>query len=127
MKKLFLIGLMMLTGSAWAEWVLVSMTPNDGTEFYIDSKTIRKEGNLRKAWELQNLKTPGILGELSTRGRYEYDCKNERTRRLSSSLHSGAMAQGNTISTDSIAETTWDEVAPRTAGASLFKYVCFLN
>jgi hypothetical protein len=127
MKKLFLICLMMLTGSAWAEWVLVEISINDGTEFYIDSKTIRKEGNLRKAWELQNLKTPGIAGELSARGRYEYDCKNERARRLSGSLHSGAMAQGNTISADSKAETTWNEVAPGTISDSLLKYACFLK
>ena len=47
MKKLFIGFLMMLAGSAWAEWQLVSST-NDG-EIYLHYESIRIDGTMRKS------------------------------------------------------------------------------
>jgi hypothetical protein len=44
MKKLFLIGLMMLASSAWAEWVMYEET--DTATHYFDPATIRIEGKM---------------------------------------------------------------------------------
>lgn len=53
-----LLALVMLIASpVWANWTLV--TDNDsGTKFYIDYSTIRKDGNLRKVWEVTDFKNP---------------------------------------------------------------------
>ena len=53
MKKLFIGFLMMLAGSAWAEWRLVSST--NGAEIYLHYESIRKDGTMRKSWLIQNL------------------------------------------------------------------------
>ena len=39
----------------------------DGTVFYIDRDSIKKEGSLIRVWELQDLKTKGPLEEKSRR------------------------------------------------------------
>jgi hypothetical protein len=44
MKKLFLIGLMLLLGSDWDEWKF--FYENDNFILYIDRETIRKDGQL---------------------------------------------------------------------------------
>ena len=49
MKKLLLTllaPLLLVTGSAWAEWVLVA--EGNTANLYIDPSTIRKDGNLVK-------------------------------------------------------------------------------
>ena len=99
MKKLFLVCLMMLAGSAWAEWVMYSKDEEDGT-FYLDPATIRKDGNMRRVWELTDLRKRGRSGEMSRRMRMEYDCKQERNRFLGISGHSGSMAGGTVLSTE---------------------------
>ena len=59
--KPYLLALVMLIVSpAWADWTLVSET-TEGTKFYTDFSTIRKEGNLRKVWEVTNLSSPRCL------------------------------------------------------------------
>ena len=57
--RVVLVALLMLaTIPAWAEWLKVE--ENDiGTVFYLDPATIRKDGDLRRVWGLQDLKTPG--------------------------------------------------------------------
>ena len=52
----------------------------DGTVFYIDRDSIKKEGALIRVWELQDLKAKGPLEEKSRRVLVEYDSKNERRR-----------------------------------------------
>ena len=59
----------------------------DGTVFYIDRDSIKKEGALIRVWELQDLKAKGPLEEKSRRVLVEYDSKNERRRVLSFSFH----------------------------------------
>jgi len=123
MKRLLLTLLtaLMLTGPAWAEWVLVSQ--NDSADFYIDPETIRKDGNLVKVWEVQNLTQPSIRGALSRRARSEYDCKQERRKTLSISAHSEPMAGGTTI-LDSTPDSGWREIPPGTVAQTIFQIVC---
>jgi len=42
MKKLFLIGLMMLAGSAWAEWEYIA--ESELASLWVDPSTIKKMG-----------------------------------------------------------------------------------
>ena len=111
----------MLSGSAWAEWVKVANT--DLIDYYIDPASIRKDGNLRIVWELQNLKQRHKDGELSRRGRNEYDCKQERIKTLSFSFHSEAMGSGTTLLSDSN-EGEWDHIPPGSVSERVLKIVC---
>jgi hypothetical protein len=121
MKKLFLICLMMLASSAWAEWVMYSET--DTEIFYYDPDTIRKDGNMRRVWELQDLKTPNEQGVMSRRFRGEYDCKNESWRLISHSSHSGRMATGETFFSNSSAGN-WRDIPPNTISATTLNIIC---
>jgi len=120
MKKLFLVCLMMLAGSAWAKWVMYE--GSEEATFYFDPATIRKDGNMRRVWSVSNLRERKIDGTMSYRMRNEYDCKQERHRLLSVSTHSEPMAGGKVLVT--AGEYEWEEVAPMTISEKLLKMVC---
>ena len=121
MKKLFLVSLMMLAGSAWAEWVMYSK--NEEATFYFDPATIRKDGNMRRVWELQDLSKRHKEGEISRRLRAEYNCKQERVRFLAASAHSEPMAGGKTLYSSG-EENNWRAIAPGTIAETILKIVC---
>lgn len=121
MKKLFLACLIMLAGSAWAEWVVYGKD-NEATG-YFDPSTIRKDGNLRRVWELMDLSRRDENGEMSIRTRLEYDCMQERYRFLAGSTHSEPMAGGKTLRTQS-ENNVWEAIAPRTNAEKMLKIVC---
>ena len=125
MKKLInalLIALLFVSGSASARWVEVG--ENKHMSLYIDPTTIRKDGNFRKAWQIQSLKERNKDGVLSRRTRNEYDCKNERTRFLSISTHSEPMANGMILFQGSSDSTEWDDIPPGTLAETVLKIVC---
>ena len=122
MKKLFLVCLMMLAGSAWAEWVMYANSENEEATHYFDPATIRKDGNMRRVWTVSNLRERNIDGAMSYRMRNEYDCKRERHRLLAVSTHSEPMADGKVLIT--AGEYEWEEVAPGTISDKILNLVC---
>lgn len=120
-KRTLLLALLLATSSAQAGWVLV--VQNDDIDFYIDPETIRKDGNLVRVWEIQDLKQRDKGGRLSLRSRNEYDCVQERYRFLSISTHSEPMAGGKTLfsTTES---GNWRDTPPGTFASSIQKIVC---
>ena len=116
-----LLALLSVSGSAWAEWVKIN--ENDSRLIYIDPQTIRKDGNLRKVWQITDLKQRFTNGELSRRSRLEFDCKNERFRYLSFSIHSGPMA-GGTILSQLVEDTKWADIPPRSSSETMLQVVC---
>jgi hypothetical protein len=120
MKKLFLVFVMLLSGSAWAEWVELNET--EDTTFFYDPDTIRKDGNMRRVWRLQNLKQLNENGVMSRRIRVEYDCKQERFRILDLTSHSEPMARGTIVFNDVSGE--WTGIPPRTGAAIMLNLVC---
>lgn len=121
MKKLFLVCLMMLAGSAWAEWVMYE--ESDLATHYFDPATIRKDGNIRRMWELWDFKKRDKYGAMSGRWRTEFDCKLERYRNLGFSIHSDPMAGGTVLLTGG-EDNTWMAIAPDTRGATALNIVC---
>lgn len=121
MKKLFLVVLLMLCGSAWAEWVFVAETDEDF--FYIDPATIRKDGNMRRVWRLTSFKQPSKDGTLSHRDRSEFDCTQERYRILELSAHSEPMAGGKVTAIEK-GDGLWDEIAPGTPVEEMLNLLC---
>ena len=98
----------------------------DGTVFYIDRDSIKKEGALIRVWELQDLKAKGPLEEKSRRVLVEYDSKNERRRVLSFSFHGEAMGAGVTLKSDQT-PGKWTMVAPNTTAAVVFQVASALK
>ena len=122
-KKAVLLALMLVTGSAWAEWVNVG--GSNMFNSYIDPATIRKDGNLRKVWSIQDLKQRYKNGEMSRRAKEEYDCQGERSRLLSLSFHSEPMAGGTTLSSNNFENPDhWTQIPPDSAGEIILKIVC---
>jgi hypothetical protein len=121
MKKLFLVCLMMLAGSACAEWVMY-FEAKAITNYY-DPATIRKDGNMRRVWRVQELKQRTADGEKSRRMRIEYDCKEERYRILSASTHSEPMAEGKALYAEN-RDNIWKDISPASASEAMFKIVC---
>ena len=112
MRLVLCLLLTLSTSLAWAEWVKVSVTDEHTT--YIDPATIRKDGNLRKVWTIQDRKQRDKDGEMSRRTLIEYDCKEERYRVRSGTTHSDPMARGNTLYTRSGEPGEWNDIPPET-------------
>jgi hypothetical protein len=116
-----MLALLLASSGAWADWVKLGET--DEATFYIDPATIRKEGNLRRVWEMQDLKQKGRNGQLSFRARTEYDCNQDRIRILSLSTHSELMGSGKTLSRGSH-PLEWEDIPPGTYFEAILKIVC---
>jgi len=121
MKTLLLSLALLVTGSAWAEWVMYSTTATE--TLYYDPATIRKDGNIRRVWQLENWGKRGTGGEISRRYRTEYDCKQERFRVLAISGHSEPMAGGTVLLTVG-EDNVWVAIPPDTPGETTLKIVC---
>jgi hypothetical protein len=121
MKKLLLVGLMMLAGSAWAEWTKIS--ENNDESAYIDYKTIRKDGNFRRVWTVSDLKYVADLEVRSFRAREEFDCKNETVRLLVLTGFSGQMLSNKNIFTYP-EESAVSSIPPNSINDRKFKIVC---
>ena len=121
MKKLLIVGLLLVSSPAWAEWEKVF--EDDNTTEYIDSPIRAPERNRTKVWQMKNLKQRDEYGIMSIRTRFEYDCKEERRRILSMSSHSEPMAGGKTIDRASD-PVNWQDMPPGTVGDKILKQVC---
>lgn len=106
---------------AWADWTLVGEV--DGVRHYIDFDTIRKNGDMRRVWDLANRVQRGKNGEISNRARREFDCKEERMRTLILSIYNGPMASGETLFEYELVGP-WSDIRPGTIGALKMKIVC---
>ena len=122
MKKLFLVVLMMLACSAWAEWVMY-FEAKTITYFY-DPATIRKDGNMRRVWRVQELKQRTADGEKSRRMRIEYDCKEGTDRLLSLTWYAKNMRQGDVVLTSGYPHEESAPIPPGTTAEILFKLAC---
>lgn len=119
--RMLLCLLALVAVPAWAEWEKVS--ESDDTTFYIDPATVRKSGNFRKVWRMQDRKQLDKRGVMSRRMLTEYDCKEARDRTLSHSAHSEPMGKGSVLVAGQ-GSATWDFVPPDTPAADTLKRVC---
>lgn len=120
-KKTVLMLLLLTTGSAWAEWVKVDEAIEG--DKYIDPATIRKDGDIRRVWEILDLKKRNKYGQSSIRTRVEYDCKQERYNILSLTTHSKSMAQGSIIDNGNFVPN-WVDIPPGSVSSNLIKIIC---
>jgi len=121
MKKLCLVGLMMLAGSAWSEWVVYQKSEKV-TQYY-EPATILKDGNMRQVWQLQNLSRSLQNGATSFRMLREYDCNKARWRSLAIYTHTEPMAGGTVLETTG-EDNNWNGIRPDTIVEVLLDLVC---
>lgn len=120
---LFFIITSVFCAQAIADWVKIGEV--DDLAYYFDPATIRKAGNLRRVFVLQDFKERKSLGELSLRALSEYDCKNWVHRGLDISIHSGNMASGKVLSTMDVSDSSkWQPVPPKTVSEIILKAAC---
>lgn len=97
MKQL-LLALIALTfsGPVVAEWVKVGET--DDTVLYLAQDTLRKAGNLRRVWEIQDFKAD-VFGDgvRSLRYQSEYDCMGGGLRVLYLQAFKSQMTTGEAL------------------------------
>lgn len=121
MKYLLTLA-MLITSPAWAGWSFVTSSEEDA-EVLVDFETLRKEGNLRRIWQLYNLSPNDKNGWGSVRSRVEFDCKNETLKTLSYSVYSKQFASGSVIHRRDEEQPKRD-IAPETISWTVLKEVC---
>jgi hypothetical protein len=90
---------------------------------YIERATIHKMGNVRRAWVLADEKKALPDGVMSVRALWELDCKAKKFRTLELSMFAGSMGGGPVLESFS-KPGDWNDIAPRTNGATIHKIVC---
>ena len=101
-KAALILVLVTMSANAWSEWVFISESIGDDKS-YVDPRSVKKDGNLRRAWVVT-------------------DYKGKRLRILSYTSHSGPMATGELIGNGK-PPPQWVKVTSGTLGSNLFKYV----
>jgi hypothetical protein len=122
--KYLLVLVMLIASPAWAEWTLI----DNNEEFltYVDIATIRRNGNFVKMWDLKDFKTVRTLSgqsNLSNKGQFEYDCKEEKQRKIAHTWFSGQMGSGTVNYTDSTTNE-WSPISPGSVGETQWKVAC---
>jgi hypothetical protein len=123
-----LITLLLLSsGSAYAEWVSIgSSESGGGYTVYVNPDTIRRKGDLVKMWILLDYKTIQTVAgtsHLSVRSQHQYDCAEDRHRRLAYTFFSGNMGSGTVVYSNPD-EGKWEPVASDSVAEGLWKIAC---
>lgn len=116
--------LLLLTKTAWAGWMEAIVGPD--STIYIDRQTMRNTSNGRQAWMLINYKR----AQQSSAGAYssikylvEFDCTSPRKRNLQVAMHSGTMATGAVIFSDT-EPFAWSTVDLQSSVGLVSKLAC---
>lgn len=121
MRVALALSLLLAAAPLRAEWVKVGET--EAAVHYIDAATIRRDGNLRRVWTVQDMRETDPAGVRSIRALEEYDCLTERFRYLSLTAHSAPMAGGQVIAAHEL-DDNWTGRLPGTKPSAIEKIVC---
>ncbi len=107
------------------EWIAVGSS--GGASTYADSAYLRKVGDIVTMWGLVDNKTarqsaPG-KPYMSVRAQFKYDCKEEKVQMLYRSFHSGNMATGEIVNSNSYNEY-WKPIPPDNFAGALWHFAC---
>ena len=116
--------LALLSLDASAQWKQVSEGENSID--FIDITTLKKINNQLRVWVLYDYKSPKVIaGEVSNslKTLKEFDCKEDRSRSLTSTFHSGQMGSGM-VNYRLDTPTSWSYIAPDAVDSDLLNIVC---
>jgi len=121
MIKKILFILLIISIPAYADWI--KLGSSTGGDMYIESNSIRKNGNSVLFWSLQDYKQKKELGTLSMKLRQEINCKGETIKMISIVAYSKNMGLGNVNSSGNVSgEIT--HIAPSSLNEEMYKFVC---
>lgn len=115
-----------LSGSlAHAE--MKSLGSSGAATYFVDTATVKRDGNLRNLWSVMDYKSPQTTQRgakyLSTRTNMEINCKNQTVLMRQFSMHSGPMASGEVLDTQGVWRDA-QSVPPGTPLFTIMKFVC---
>jgi len=127
MKPILLAVLLItVTSAACAEWVLYGH--NDKFGVYTDPATMRRSGDRVKMWNMFGFNIAQVaaagMAYLSAKTLNEYDCKDERSRSLFFSWHSGRMGDGSIVYFHDGPPSNWRAISPSSVDETLWKIAC---
>lgn len=105
-KVILMVALMVVSGSAMAEWVERSQSAS--AIFYYDPTSIAKDGEFITMSTLIDMKNRS----LSMKSRFEYDCKKRMSRGLELYTYNAHMGVGNSDGADSHDTGEWKDAHP---------------
>ncbi len=122
MKRVFLTMALFLCIPVFADWHYIATENESNNEFFLDFETLRKDGNLRRIWQVVNLGT-SEYGWLSIRSMMEFDCKNETVQGLSRMAFSDKLANGKVLH-KSDDRGTKSYIPPNSVASTQLREVC---
>jgi hypothetical protein len=124
-KAILLMILAVVSSNAAADWVEVG--GNKNMISYVDPATIRKTGNKVKMWDLIDYYQAVIPAHgkpyMSAKRQGEYNCKEDQSRLLYFSFHSGKKGGGEMVLSVSD-PSKWQPVPPESIDEALWKFAC---
>jgi len=127
MQRFLLIILLALASSnAMANWTKV----DENSEFaaYGDRATIRTKGHIASMLSMYDFQTVQTL--LADSAKYDstkqmsaYDCRDEKTKMLTSTLYSNRMGKGRVVRRYKL-QVEWQGLKARTASEALWRLAC---
>jgi hypothetical protein len=111
--------------SATAEWVKVG--DEEIVTSYADPATVRMAGNIATMWDMLDFKAaqarPYGVPYMSQKTQQEYDCKEQRARKINLLRYSDSMAGGEEVNADPD-PSEWKPVSPGSTNERLLKFAC---
>jgi len=121
-KASLFVLLTTLTVSASAQWTELSQLEN-GSTFYIDLSTLKKQSHNRTFWRLSNYSQPDSRGNMSVLARININCANETSQYLAVRFFTQHYARGTPAAMfDNVEKAV--NVSPRTVMDDFMKAVC---
>ena len=132
MKRTILLALLLTCGAAWAsEWVSVGQPGDKTSENFVDVSSIRRSGDIARAWIKLVLLPHTQRGAGTDSGKWieklvqreAYNCSegSAKMEAIRTDYEDGTSWQD---SPESMARQTWEPVPPDTVGEAIMKFVC---
>lgn len=112
-----------MSANSWAQWQLLG--ENDAETAYLQTAQRRDQHRVRM-WALFDLKTPRTFGDMhysSMMIHREYHCRDKESRIISMSAHTGSMASGELVYSNST-HYKWAAIEPDSAEEALWNIAC---
>jgi hypothetical protein len=130
MKRLTFIALMMFCSVSWADWEYAAKSSNSQITHYVDTSTIRKNGEVVRMWTMTDYgKTQDGIGKENYNSEgvmFAFDCKSETSAVVSRMLFSGAMGGGTVVFSHTQRERllNYDPIFPGSVAQVYWKLAC---
>ena len=124
MKRIFFVSIIMILFIAPAnstEWTAVSA--NHHAKFFVNEKSIKREGGYIYFWDMGNLLGPIGEGIVSISSFNKVNCENFLVKTLNTSFHKAPMANDNP-EVLTATRPTWKQPPSGSASAKIAKFVC---